>query len=458
MSERPKVYGFCEAGCKFETVHKSDFDKSAAFVPVTLDESGKAEVEAVAKYKICASPVAENLAQSTAATIPAGACCAAIGDIVYIFGGEGGAVKAYNTKTSAMTTKTATYVTYYACCAAVGKYIYLFGGGSTSGGKRNVVVKYDTEADSFVILSANLPNSISRACCAAVGKYIYLFGGSSSSDMILKFDASTDTITTYNPMSTTLSNACCVAVGDVIYIFGGMTTGQALRSYVQKYDTKTSKLSNTSVAFAWGYACCALIGDKVVVVGGGNGVVDQTKTINIFTIDGDTLSDPEVSSCSLAVAVQDACCAAVGAYVYIFGGTYTSTWSTPCVQKYNGGTYDAELAFKYKDGSAEKKFIIPLEVYDEYRGYFAAEIVAAKIDADGETLTLVVELNGRRDIYEIAGSDISDPLKLEISNADAVYLYNVDAELVAGIPAYSSADNGKVLKIVNGAPAWVAES
>lgn len=60
MSERkPKVYGFCNAGCKWETVHKSDFDKSVTWVKQYPDENNVYELPPVKNYKIVA-PVASN--------------------------------------------------------------------------------------------------------------------------------------------------------------------------------------------------------------------------------------------------------------------------------------------------------------------------------------------------------------------------------------------------------------
>ena len=53
MSNKPKIYSFCPAGCKWETVHKEDFEKSAAFIPVAW--SGAEEnyfLEIGKEYKI----------------------------------------------------------------------------------------------------------------------------------------------------------------------------------------------------------------------------------------------------------------------------------------------------------------------------------------------------------------------------------------------------------------------
>ena len=36
---KPRIYGFCPAGCKWETVHKNDFDAAKACVPILEDAS-----------------------------------------------------------------------------------------------------------------------------------------------------------------------------------------------------------------------------------------------------------------------------------------------------------------------------------------------------------------------------------------------------------------------------------
>lgn len=51
MSNRPPIYGFCNAGCRRETVHKADFERSATYVEIGLD-NGEAKVEPLHKYKI----------------------------------------------------------------------------------------------------------------------------------------------------------------------------------------------------------------------------------------------------------------------------------------------------------------------------------------------------------------------------------------------------------------------
>ena len=40
MSDKPNIYGFCKAGCQWETVHKEDFLKSASIIEVAALDGG----------------------------------------------------------------------------------------------------------------------------------------------------------------------------------------------------------------------------------------------------------------------------------------------------------------------------------------------------------------------------------------------------------------------------------
>lgn len=49
---KPNIYGFCRAGCQWETVHKADFDRSASIVRETPSESGNYTLDPFKVYKI----------------------------------------------------------------------------------------------------------------------------------------------------------------------------------------------------------------------------------------------------------------------------------------------------------------------------------------------------------------------------------------------------------------------
>lgn len=52
MSNRPKIYAHCAAGCKWETVHLADFAEVAAFIKQYRDSNGYYHLEQGKEYKI----------------------------------------------------------------------------------------------------------------------------------------------------------------------------------------------------------------------------------------------------------------------------------------------------------------------------------------------------------------------------------------------------------------------
>lgn len=60
MSRKPKIYAFCDAGCKNETVHKSDFDASASHIEQYIEEDGNCYLEVGKEYKIFATKDTDN--------------------------------------------------------------------------------------------------------------------------------------------------------------------------------------------------------------------------------------------------------------------------------------------------------------------------------------------------------------------------------------------------------------
>lgn len=62
MSDKPRIYGTCKAGCSWETVHKSDFEKSASFVEQYPQEDGSYLLEIGKEYKIYAPKTADGTA------------------------------------------------------------------------------------------------------------------------------------------------------------------------------------------------------------------------------------------------------------------------------------------------------------------------------------------------------------------------------------------------------------
>ena len=52
MSNKPRIYGFCKAGCQWETVHKDDFLNSASIVKIPKNADGTFTLDPERKYRI----------------------------------------------------------------------------------------------------------------------------------------------------------------------------------------------------------------------------------------------------------------------------------------------------------------------------------------------------------------------------------------------------------------------
>lgn len=57
MNNKPKIHGYCAAGCAWETVHKSDFDASASHIKQYPDENGIYSLLIGKEYKIFPSDI-----------------------------------------------------------------------------------------------------------------------------------------------------------------------------------------------------------------------------------------------------------------------------------------------------------------------------------------------------------------------------------------------------------------
>ncbi len=60
MSNKPKIYGTCPAGCLWETVHKEDFLNACAVVEVKPIFESAWHIELGKQYKICGENIADS--------------------------------------------------------------------------------------------------------------------------------------------------------------------------------------------------------------------------------------------------------------------------------------------------------------------------------------------------------------------------------------------------------------
>ena len=174
--------------------------------------------------------------------------CATVGNKVYLFGGatytSGGytvysnAIQVFDTQTKELTTLATTLPS--AChsmgCAAVGNKIYLFGGNIIDPPYHlNTINVFDTQTKGLTTLTTALPSTCYKMGCAAVGNKIYLFGGVPLNNTIQVFDPLNKTLTTLGiTLPTTNSDMGCAAVGTAVYLFGGGRYNDTLYSTIQK--------------------------------------------------------------------------------------------------------------------------------------------------------------------------------------------------------------------------------
>lgn len=141
--------------------------------------------------------------------------------------------------------------------AAVGNIIYIFGGKADTGATTNSVgmfaIKSNNEGGVYQSLPVTLPEVLSKAKAAAIGTKIYIFGGQgsyndsnpwgSTKNKIYEFDTVTQTFTTLAAtMPDYLNTFQVTAFNDRIYIFGGKTYEGVAYNAIYVFDGKTKTI------------------------------------------------------------------------------------------------------------------------------------------------------------------------------------------------------------------------
>lgn len=229
----------------------------------------------------------------------------------------------------------------YIACAAVGNIIYLFGGRSKHSTKyvfSSSIYKYDTASNTLTKLDAVLPTGTERISAAIVGSNIYLFGGNTSPynghglDTICKFDTTTETITTLSVSLPDICFAMSAAVyGSFIYLFGGIKgTVNNPTNVIYKFDTVNETITTMSATLpeARRDMLVATIGNNVYLLGGaGNGGSKNTVYKFNFITESISLYD------SMTLYIQGAAVCVVANDIYMIAG-YTASLSNK-IYKYN---------------------------------------------------------------------------------------------------------------------------
>ena len=185
----------------------------------------------------------------------------AVGKNIYIIGGSRKTSayvgnSAISNKISVFNTENKTYQTLSytlpvkirsAMAAAVGNVIYIFGGYEDGAGGIKSIYAVDTsEADysnAIRKLDAELPAVCYGWQAATIGKSIYVFYGS----YVYKFDPETETVENMGKLLPSGNTGRCIAaIGDSVYLIGG-DTGNGASAVYQRYSYAVDKFTPQAV-------------------------------------------------------------------------------------------------------------------------------------------------------------------------------------------------------------------
>jgi N-acetylneuraminic acid mutarotase len=234
---------------------------------------------------------------------------------------------------------------------------------------KDLVYGADAQIEKSATLSATLPSRTQEPCAAAVGSKIYIFGGLNNSNSISCFDTESGLVTT---ISATLADsnliaATCCAVGTKIYVFGGKSSSTFTGS-VYEFDAETQSVTKLDAKFeiAPGYgisnACCAAVGSKIYLFGGYTSSVNATTHMKVFDTNEKTFGWSNMNQ-----ARSHTCAAAVGKYIYVFSGYNDNYVLYDTVLRFDtevegggGEVLSTKMPFKAVDFSC---FVVGAKVY-----------------------------------------------------------------------------------------------
>lgn len=511
-TNKPKIHAHCRAGCEWETVHYSDFEKSASIIKIPLDENGVASVDLLKKYRIEADASKSqyevaNFADNFATDfIGMGCAIVTYGKKIYFLGGANAlhsnpldesagfsnAVFSYDTETNTFANeewttaatglKQGVLADYLLCttatAAAVGEHAYIYGGArfNASNGEYERSTKpiyYNLRVGASDNASAGGSFDVSDSVAVAVGDKIYLFGGEeyfenaqvySWSAGIWVHDTANHTI---SRLATTLPTAAmrigACAVGTKIYLFGGETAkdfgGKLDTIYVFDTETETIEQYPVNLPFAASRISAAAIGNRIYLSG--------------FEIEGDTAAERGSAYGDMLCLDLENGIVVAHDFKTPIKGAIVSIDTHICFCSGNGGKSNnvalngAGAVCEYTpfaggcyiklDITGADNIGFDVNVFDEYRKYYTFECLALKVNEAKDTVTIVFETDGERRMIDVRGTDIdTTDAKLLVYNADALYRYNPFAEqtAVSDMPEVTSADEGSILRVQNGK--WAA--
>lgn len=444
----PTVYGFCGAGCKRRVPNYNEFQKSATYIEQYLSNGG-ATVEAISKYKIRGSAAAEKITQiSTPPFNVNGSAVVVNGSVWLVMGGEGntGVIQYFPETQSYSSPHSIDIDTNYPACAAVGDNIYIF-----FGIESGEVIEFNTKTGAYNVVW-NMSVSLNNTQVCSIGTDIYIVGGDISggdmSNKIYKFDTSQVLMEEVKELPCKLSYSTVSAVDKMLYIFGGHDTTGAVNKIwrwdtahpdsevVELVDTLPTRILLETTTIIWGIDIASVAIGNDIYLFGGKSAMGATEALQFSSWILKFNTETEILTYCDTFLPKGLCncsAAAVGSKIYLFGGEATDGINN-AIYEFQSASFDVDLTLNYYSNGETRKKKIPVTIYDEYKDEFIFEIVALKmLDTEYNTLfALAYECNGKRSIEYISGKQLSvSNATLTVSNAEKLFFYNSDAEILA---------------------------
>lgn len=189
------------------------------------------------------------------------------------------------------------------------------------------VEAYDPKANQWTTLPS-MPQARFRHGAAVVGGDMYLIGGRDVNDSVIRsidvFHSASNSWETLAPSSQwedAASDLVVVAVGTYIYAISGYTQDYATKSTVSVFDTATKQwlpVQLSSMATSRGDACAAAIGQLIYVFGGFNdkNFCEALNSLEVY----DTASNTWTSKMTMDQARGDAACGQLHGEFHVVGG------------------------------------------------------------------------------------------------------------------------------------------
>lgn len=152
-----------------------------------------------------------------------------------------------------------------------GQAAYLFGG-SEPDHDSSAIRRFDPPTGALTVMNATLPSGRAETASAWDGRHAYVFGGISYglgwtlSDEILRYDPSTDTLTTMRArLPYGLAGASAVWSGEYAYVFGGRAPraqgGSNLSDLIFRYDPVHDEISTMGARLPQGRDLASAVWD-----------------------------------------------------------------------------------------------------------------------------------------------------------------------------------------------------